>query len=247
MPQLSKPVCPSWVRALFRTAMAGATCYVVCLPPQPVRADSLSSQLDRLRQMGVAVALPATVPAGFRLTAVLTPKAWAGTGFGPAYVALYSGPGNQGFAIQSAALDLGNAAERDIHPATTLRPRFFPDSPPVGLYWLGARSNLPPSWASDWVEGPAQYYRLVGPAHISNEYGRVWSASRDIDQATAVKVLDSLHIVGTSTAARRRPEDKPRIFLTDFEQDNQWRDLRNGQSSGSLGRKGSGGTGFFVP
>lgn len=185
------------------------------------------SPIDNLRDQGVAVALPTAVPAGFRLERVLTPKAWAGPAFGATYVALYRGPGDVGFAIESAGTDLGAIAAWDDHPVAKVRPRYFPRARAVGLYWQGPRANVARGWVSDWVEGPEQFYRLVGPAHVRNEFGPVWTASRELDQSTAVRVLDSLRLVGQRGAAAKRPDGEPlRPFLTEFEQDNQWRDLR---------------------
>ena len=196
-------------------------------------APALAAELSpattfvRLRQMGVAVALPTVVPPGFKLERVLTPKAWAGPAFGAAYVALYRGPGNAGFAIESAGTDLGSNFDYTDHAEAQVRPKYFPRARTVGLYWLGPRTNMAKSWVSDWVEGPEQFYRLIGPAHVNNEYGGAWGATRDIDKAWAVKVLDSLRVLG-SNGAPRKPDaaETPRPFLTDFEQDNQWKDLR---------------------
>ena len=184
------------------------------------------SPLDNLRDQGVAVALPADVPGGFRLEKVLTPKAWGGPAFGASYVALYRGPGDRGFAIESAGTDMGAITTWDDHPVAKVRPRYFPRSPEVGLYWQGPRANLPRGWVSDWIEGPEQYYRLIGPGHVRNEFGAVWSASRELERATAVRVLDSIRVLGSAAPGRRPAVDAPRPFLTEFEQDNQWKDLR---------------------
>lgn len=198
-----------------------------------VAAPALAAELSpatafvRLRQMGVAVALPTIVPPGFKLERVLTPKAWAGPAFGAAYVALYRGPGNAGFAIESAGTDLGSNFDYMDLAEAQVRPMYFPRARTVGLYWLGPRTNMAKSWVSDWVEGPEQFYRLIGPAHVNNEYAGAWGATRDIDKAWAVKVLNSLRVLG-SKGVPRKPDaaETLRPFVTDFEQDNQWKDLR---------------------
>lgn len=184
------------------------------------------SPLDNLRDMGVAVALPADVPGGFRLEKVLTPRAWGGPAFGASYVALYRGPGDQGFAIESAGTDTGSITNWDEHPVAKVQPRYFPHSREVGLYWQGPRANLPRGWVSEWIEGPQQYYRLIGPGHVRNDYGAVWTASRELDRAVAVRVLDSIRILGSGPVGKRPPSSAPRPFLTDFQQDDQWRELR---------------------
>lgn len=208
--------------AVCTLAMVGFTS-----PPAGAAEMAPAQAFVRLRQLGVAVALPAAIPPGFRLERVLTPKGWAGPAFGPTYVALYRGPGGAGFAIESAGTDLGSAAEMDTNPVAEVKPKYFPRSRDVGLYWLGPRANLAKSWVSDWIEGPEQFYRLIGPGHVRNDYGDVWSATRDIDQAWAVKVLDSIHVLGAKGVPRKAGAvETPRPFLTDFDQDHQWKDIR---------------------
>lgn len=194
----------------------------------PARAAAPDQAILQLRELGVAVALPSAVPPGFRLERVLTPKAWAGPAFGPTYVALYGGPGGRGFAIESAGSDLGSAAEMDSSfPAAEVKPRYFPKSRNIGLYWIGPRANAAKSWMSDWIEGPEQFYRLVGPGHVREQYHAGWGASAEIDKAWAVRVLDSIHVVGAKAVPRKaNAVETPRPFLTDFDEDHQWRDIR---------------------
>lgn len=196
-------------------------------PPALAAELAPATAFTRLRQMGVAVALPTVVPPGFRLERVLTPKAWGGPAFGPAYVALYRGPGNAGFAIESAGTDLGSNFDIEDLAVAQVKPKWFPKARTVGLYWLGPRTNMAKSWVSDWIEGPEQFYRFIGPGHVNNEHGRVWGATQDVSEAWAVKVLDSIKVVG-SRGVPRKPNaaETPRPFLSDFEQDNQWRDLQ---------------------
>jgi hypothetical protein len=202
-------------------------CALVGLAAAPAfAADGPNTTLVRLKQLGVAVAVPAKLPPGFRLQKVLTPKAWGGPAFGPSYVALYQGPHGVGFGIQSAATDLGSSADRDDHPVETIKPRYFTRSAPVGLYWLGPRANMAKSWVSDWIEGPEQFYRLVGPGHVRNEYGPVFAATRDLDKAWALIVLDSIKPLGAPTRGPASTAASPRPFISDFEQDEQWKDIR---------------------
>ena len=56
--------------------------------------------------------------------------------------------------------------------------------------------------------------------------GVVWTATRELDQAWAEKVLASIKIVDAPKRGPRLQADTARPFLTDFEQDNQWRDLQ---------------------
>lgn len=216
---------PAWVPGCL--LVAGALALPVAALPARAAELAPATAFTRLRQMGVAVALPTVVPPGFKLERVLTPKAWAGPAFGPGYIALYRGPGNAGFAIESAGTDLGSNFDYNDLAAAQVKPKYFPKARTVGLYWLGPRTNMAKSWVSDWIEGPEQFYRFIGPGHVNNEHGRIWDATRDVDQAWAVRVLDSIRVLGSNGVPRKANAlETPRPFLTDFEQDNQWRDLQ---------------------
>jgi hypothetical protein len=150
-------------------------------------------QINALQGLGVPVAVPTVVPAGFEVDRVRTEVGSGGPGGGAGYEIFYTDNTNRCFAIESTSGGIGSGMA--LQYRLPVRPGIFTED--YGLnFGQPQDANQPqeteePLLYSDWMEGNGQFYRLVGAALINEQYPE-YSDCEDLPPEIAARVAESL-------------------------------------------------------
>ncbi|HET7273780.1 MAG TPA: hypothetical protein VFI91_01285 [Longimicrobiaceae bacterium] len=145
------------------------------------------AQLDSL---GIPIALPTHVPAGFQVARVATHEVGPAPMDMPGYTIRYVHESGECFTIETARGGLGG-------PVTERQLAIYPDAFPAPadmpylIYWTGDEAEpgfRPRSLFSDWIGGPPVFYRIASGGAVAGDCAR-------IDPEVASRIAESLRPV----------------------------------------------------
>ncbi|MBW4495440.1 MAG: hypothetical protein KME26_20595 [Oscillatoria princeps RMCB-10] len=146
------------------------------------------AQVQLLQSLGMKIAVPTYIPAGFEITILRAEILPGGAGGTPRYIMFYRDSNNSCFAIEATG---GAGRNPELESSLPVNSRFFGSSYKLNYGKSAKAANSRSYMFSDWMERDGNFYRFAGTSEEVTPASSK-SACKNISPEEAVRVTESL-------------------------------------------------------
>jgi hypothetical protein len=146
------------------------------------------AQVQLLQSLGMKIAVPTYIPAGFEITIVRAEILPGSAGGTPRYILFYRDSNNSCFGIEATG---GGGRNPELESSLPVNSRFFGSSYKLNYGKSAKAANSRSYMFSDWMERDGNFYRFAGTSEEVPPASSK-SACKNISPEEAVRVTESL-------------------------------------------------------